>query len=125
MVEWLYWFKTLLQLNTWFPFLLSSLRYPATKVFMSDPEVQTIGCFDPFTDVSGENSGPEAKENILIRVQQHDGRKSLVTCSSKKFSYNKILTEFCCNGHIVQDPELGNNRQGIAKEFIKIHGICL
>lgn len=48
-----------------------------------------------------------------IRIQQRNGRKSLTTVQGlkKEFSYNKILKdlkkEFCCNGTVVQDPELG------------------
>ncbi|KAL5202150.1 hypothetical protein ABZP36_013102 [Zizania latifolia] len=76
---------------------------------------------------------------------QRNGRKSLTTVQGlkKEFSYNKILKdlkkEFCCNGNVVQDPELGQVIQmqgdqrkkvatflvqaGIAKkDNIKIHG---
>lgn len=48
-----------------------------------------------------------------IRVQQRNGRKSLTTVQGlkKEYSYSKILKdlkkEFCCNGTVVQDPELG------------------
>lgn len=48
-----------------------------------------------------------------MRTQQRNGRKSLTTVQGlkKEFSYNKILKdlkkEFCCNGTVVQDPELG------------------
>ncbi|KAJ8532599.1 hypothetical protein K7X08_012522 [Anisodus acutangulus] len=71
-------------------------------------------------------------------------RQMLITLGLKKeFSYNKILKdlkkEFCCNGTVVQDPELGQviQLQGdqrknvstfliqagiIKKEHIKIHG---
>ena len=48
-----------------------------------------------------------------IRIQQRNGRKSLTTVQGlkKEYSYNKILKdlkkEFCCNGTVVQDPELG------------------
>ena len=48
-----------------------------------------------------------------VRVQQRNGRKSLTTVQGlkKEFNYNKILKdlkkEFCCNGVVVQDPELG------------------
>ncbi|KAI3780973.1 hypothetical protein L2E82_10969 [Cichorium intybus] len=50
---------------------------------------------------------------VDICVQQRNGRKSLknVQRLKKDFSYNKILKdlkkEFCCNGTVVQDPELG------------------
>ncbi|RRT80366.1 hypothetical protein B296_00012238 [Ensete ventricosum] len=53
------------------------------------------------------------KDYVHIRIQQRNGRKSLTTVQGlkKEFSYNKILKdlkkEFCCNGTVVQDPELG------------------
>ncbi|KAJ9562955.1 hypothetical protein OSB04_008115 [Centaurea solstitialis] len=76
---------------------------------------------------------------------QRNGRKSLTTVQGlkKEFSYNKILKdlkkEFCCNGTVVQDPELGkviqlqgDQRKNVStflvqagivkKEHIKIHG---
>ncbi|RWW78237.1 hypothetical protein BHE74_00013539 [Ensete ventricosum] len=68
---------------------------------------------DPFADANAEDSGAGTKEYVHIRVQQRNGRKSLTTVQGlkKEFSYNKILKdlkkEFCCNGTVVQDPELG------------------
>lgn len=53
-----------------------------------------------------------------VRVQQRNGRKSLTTVQGlkKDYSYNKILKdlkkEFCCNGTVVQDPELGQVQRG-------------
>ena len=68
---------------------------------------------DPFTDANADNSSTGSKDYVHIRVQQRNGRKSLTTVQGlkKEFSYNKILKdlkkEFCCNGTVVQDPELG------------------
>ena len=68
---------------------------------------------DPFADANAEDSGAGAKEYVHVRIQQRNGRKSLTTVQGlkKEFSYNKILKdlkkEFCCNGTVVQDPELG------------------
>ena len=68
---------------------------------------------DPFADANADDSGAGSKEYVHIRVQQRNGRKSLTTVQGlkKEFSYNKILKdvkkEFCCNGTVVQDPELG------------------
>ena len=68
---------------------------------------------DPFADANAENSGAGSNEYVHIRVQQRNGRKSLTTVQGlkKEFSYNKILKdlkkEFCCNGTVVQDSELG------------------
>ncbi|KAK5786649.1 hypothetical protein PVK06_041287 [Gossypium arboreum] len=81
--------------------------------FMSDLDVQIPTAFDPFADANAEDSGAGAKEYVHIRIQQRNGRKSLTTVQGlkKEFSYNKILKdlkkEFCCNGTVVQDPELG------------------
>ncbi|KAG8479362.1 hypothetical protein CXB51_029902 [Gossypium anomalum] len=80
---------------------------------MSDLDVQIPTAFDPFADANAEDSGAGAKEYVHIRIQQRNGRKSLTTVQGlkKEFSYNKILKdlkkEFCCNGTVVQDPELG------------------
>lgn len=69
---------------------------------------------DPFADANAEDSGAgSTKEYVHVRIQQRNGRKSLTTVQGlkKEFSYNKILKdlkkEFCCNGTVVQDPELG------------------
>lgn len=68
---------------------------------------------DPFAEANAENSGAGSKEYVHIRIQQRNGRKSLTTVQGlkKEFSYNKILKdlkkEFCCNGTVVQDSELG------------------
>lgn len=71
---------------------------------------------DPFADAKGEDSDAGSKDYVHVRVQQRNGRKSLTTVQGlkKEFSYNKILKdlkkEFCCNGTVVQDPELGQVR---------------
>ncbi|KAK8573642.1 hypothetical protein V6N13_009730 [Hibiscus sabdariffa] len=113
--------------------------------FMSDLDVQIPTAFDPFADANADDSGAGSKEYVHIRVQQRNGRKSLTTVQGlkKDFSYNKILKdlkkEFCCNGTVVQDPELGqviqlqgDQRKNVSaflvqagivkKENIKIHG---
>ncbi|CAN6346310.1 unnamed protein product [Urochloa humidicola] len=82
---------------------------------MSDLDVQLPSAFDPFAEANAEDSGagPGTKDYVHVRVQQRNGRKSLTTVQGlkKEFSYNKILKdlkkEFCCNGTVVQDPELG------------------
>ncbi|KAG6768653.1 hypothetical protein POTOM_027580 [Populus tomentosa] len=69
--------------------------------------------FDPFAEANAEDSGAGTKDYVHVRVQQRNGRKSLTTVQGlkKEYSYNKILKdlkkEFCCNGTVVQDPELG------------------
>uniref|UniRef100_A0A0E0HGF1 SUI1 domain-containing protein n=1 Tax=Oryza nivara TaxID=4536 RepID=A0A0E0HGF1_ORYNI len=102
---------------------------------------------DPFAEANAEDSGagPGAKDYVHVRIQQRNGRKSLTTVQGlkKEYSYNKILKdlkkEFCCNGTVVQDPELGqviqlqgDQRKNVAtflvqagiakKDNIKIHG---
>lgn len=72
-----------------------------------------FGFVDPFAEATAEDSSAGSKEYVHIRIQQRNGRKSLTTVQGlkKEFSYNKILKdlkkEFCCNGTVVQDPELG------------------
>ncbi|KAK4752485.1 hypothetical protein SAY87_021283 [Trapa incisa] len=100
--------------------------------------------FDPFAE-SKESGAPGAKEYVHIRIQQRNGKKSLTTVQGlkKDYSYEKILKdlkkEFCCNGNVVQDKELGkiiqlqgDQRKNVShflvqaglvkKDHIKIHG---
>lgn len=111
---------------------------------MVDFQVQIPTLFDPFSEAK-EAGAAGAKEYVHIRIQQRNGKKSLTTVQGlrKEFSYDKILKdlkkEFCCNGNVVQDKEVGKVIQlqgdqrknvshfllsaGIAnKDQIKIHG---
>jgi translation initiation factor 1 len=113
--------------------------------FMSELDSQVPTAFDPFADANAEDSGAGTKEYVHIRVQQRNGRKSLTTVQGlkKEYSYTKILKdlkkEFCCNGTVVQDSELGqviqlqgDQRKNVStflvqaglvkKDNIKIHG---
>ncbi|RXH68053.1 hypothetical protein DVH24_028200 [Malus domestica] len=87
--------------------------YLQQSSFMSEFDTQVPSAFDPFADANAENSGAGTKEYVHVRVQQRNGRKSLTTVQGlkKEYSYNKILKdlkkEFCCNGTVVEDPELG------------------
>ncbi|KAF0905275.1 hypothetical protein E2562_003873 [Oryza meyeriana var. granulata] len=115
--------------------------------FMSDLDIQIPTAFDPFAEANAGDAGAAAgsKDYVHVRIQQRNGRKSLTTVQGlkKEFSYNKILKdlkkEFCCNGTVVQDPELGqviqlqgDQRKNVSnflvqagivkKEHIKIHG---
>jgi translation initiation factor 1 len=112
---------------------------------LSDTEIPAS--FDPFAEANVEDSGVGSKGSgyVHVRVQQRNGRKSLTTVQGlkKEFNYNKILKdlkkEFCCNGVVVQDPELGqviqlqgDQRKNVStflvqagivkKDLIKIHG---
>ncbi|CAI9283535.1 unnamed protein product [Lactuca saligna] len=114
--------------------------------FMVDIGVHIPSAFDPFAEVDQDSGGGAGiKEYVHIRIQQRNGRKSLTTVQGlkKELSYEKILKdlkkEFCCNGTVVQDKELGKviqlqgdqrknvsaflTRAGIVKkDQIKIHG---
>ena len=109
-------------------------------------DVQIPSAFNPFSDIEQDSGGGAGiKEYVHIRIQQRNGRKSLTTVQGlkKELSYEKILKdlkkEFCCNGTVVHDKELGKviqlqgdqrknvsaflTRAGIVKkEQIKIHG---
>lgn len=80
---------------------------------MSALDFQIPAAFDAFADANNDDSGAGSKGYVHIRIQQRNGRKSLTTVQGvkKEFSYNKILKdlkkEFCCNGTVVQDSELG------------------
>ncbi|MCO5600197.1 hypothetical protein L7F22_054306 [Adiantum nelumboides] len=113
---------------------------------MSDLDFQGVGAFDPFTDANAvDKSDAGTKEYVHVRTQQRNGRKSLTTIQGlkKEYNYNKILKdfkkEFCCNGTVIQDPELGqviqlqgDQRKNVSqflvqaglvkKDNIKIHG---
>ncbi|KAK4286253.1 hypothetical protein QN277_002834 [Acacia crassicarpa] len=112
---------------------------------MSEFDIKIPTAFDPFADANAEDSGAGTKEYVHVRIQQRNGRKSLTTVQGlkKEYSYSKILKdlkkEFCCNGNVVQDPELGqviqlqgDQRKNVSsflveagivkKEQIKIHG---
>eukprot|EP00884_Botryococcus_braunii_P001159 jgi/Botrbrau1/11043/Bobra.92_2s0014.1 len=101
--------------------------------------------FDPFADVNDQENSVSAKDYVHIRVQQRNGKKSLTTIQGleKNFDYKKVLKafkkEFCCNGTVVEDEELGNviqlqgdQRKNVSqflvqnkiakKDLIKIHG---
>ena len=112
--------------------------------YMVDLEIQVPTPFDPFAEAR-ESDAPGAKEYVHIRIQQRNGKKSLTTVQGlkKEFSYEKILKDlkkdFCCNGTVVQDKELGkiiqlqgDQRKNVShfliharlarKDQIKIHG---
>ncbi|KAK3423997.1 hypothetical protein EUGRSUZ_F00759 [Eucalyptus grandis] len=123
-------------------FVGSRSSNPANYMVEGDFELPTA--FDPFAE--GKDSGaPGAKEYVHIRIQQRNGKKSLTTVQGlkKDYSYEKILKdlkkEFCCNGNVVQDKELGkiiqlqgDQRKNVSqflvhnnivkKDQIKIHG---
>lgn len=126
--------------------LLSSSEFRSSNQakYMVELDIQIPTAFDPFADAI-ESDAPGGKEYVHIRIQQRNGKKSLTTVQGlkKDYSYEKILKdlkkEFCCNGNVVQDKELGKiiQLQGdqrkkvsqflvqaglVRKDQIKIHG---
>ncbi|MBA0843845.1 hypothetical protein Goarm_000999 [Gossypium armourianum] len=111
---------------------------------MVELDIQIPTTFDPFAEAE-EFGRTGTKDYVHIRIQQRNGRKSLTTVEGLKqeLSSDKILKslkeEFCCNGNVVHDKELGkiiqlqgDQRKKVAhflvnagivkKEQIKIHG---
>lgn len=101
------------------------------------------GGFDAFADAA--ETDDSGKDYVHIRIQQRNGKKSLTTIQGleKGFDYKKVLKafkkEFCCNGTVVDDTELGQviqlqgdqrknvlqflTQEGLVKkDLIKIHG---
>ncbi|KAG5001986.1 hypothetical protein JHK87_023058 [Glycine soja] len=137
--------------NYTFPLIPDSGSYPCylfpslqQAKYMVDLEIQVPSAFDPFAEAR-ESDAPGAKEYVHIRIQQRNGKKSLTTVQGlkKEFSYEKILKDlkkdFCCNGTVVQDKELGkiiqlqgDQRKNVShflvqaglvrKDQVKIHG---
>lgn len=110
------------------------------------PSGPALGGFDPFAE-EGESKKKksEGKDNVHIRVQQRNGKKSLTTVQGlpAEFDLKKILKalkkEYCCNGCVVEDAEAGkvlqlqgDQRKNVStfiienelakKDNIKIHG---
>ncbi|CAI0379781.1 unnamed protein product [Linum tenue] len=77
---------------------------------MVELDFQIPSAIDPFAEAK-DSSGTKAK--VHIRVQQRNGKKCLTTVQGlpKDFSYERILKDvkkdFCCNGNVVNDKELG------------------
>lgn len=126
-------------------FFQVGLHRSLAATYMVEVDVVIPSAFDPFAEAR-EADAPGAKEYVHIRVQQRNGKKCLTTVQGlkKDFSYDKILKDlkkdFCCNGNVVQDKELGKiiQLQGdqrknvlhflvqkariVNKDQIKIHG---
>jgi translation initiation factor 1 len=100
-------------------------------------------CVDPFKEVDTNSGGADPTSVgkagagagwVHIRVQQRNGRKCLTTVQGidKGFSYSKLLKdlkkEFCCNGNVVQDLELGqviqlqgDQRKNVSQFLVKVY----
>ncbi|KAI7907996.1 translation initiation factor SUI1 [Cokeromyces recurvatus] len=81
--------------------------------------------FDPFADVDEDNK-QQANNNIHLRIQQRNGRKTLTTLQGLPTQYDakKILKTFkklfACNGTIVEDEEHGDILQLTGDQRLKI-----
>ncbi|EPY49607.1 translation initiation factor eIF1 [Schizosaccharomyces cryophilus OY26] len=105
--------------------------------------IQNFNTIDPFADTGDDEAQP--LNNIHIRIQQRNGRKTLTTVQGlpREFDLKRILRvlkkDFACNGTIVKDDDLGEVIQlqgdqrvnvmqfltqqlGMQKKNIKIHG---
>eukprot|EP00116_Pleurobrachia_bachei_P016484 sb/3476746/ len=113
---------------------------------MAEPSgITNLDRRDPFADVMEEQEDGVQKEDIHIRIQQRNGRKTLTTIQGISQSYDlkriikAVKKEFHCNGTVVDHPEYGEVLQlqgdqrknvkdflsaiGIARiEQIKVHG---
>ena len=99
------------------------------RLVMSDaPDARALGVRDPLDDISPAVDAPSSQSKkesnggttaddeaaVHIRVQQRNGRKSLTTVQGlpQRLDKKKILKalkkDFCCNGNVVEDPELGS-----------------
>ena len=138
-------------------------KFPQNTKSKQRMNIDTLNTFDPFAEVADfENNSQSGSEKeadddktsepivVHIRVQQRNGRKSITTLQGLELEGEKLekklksvlktmKKEFCCNGHLVQDEEMGfvlqlqgDQRENIAaflvknelvlKENIKMHG---
>lgn len=118
-----------------------------SRQLMSDEEHRGAAPapFDPFADADGDDQ-VVTKGIVHIRLQQRNGRKSLTTIQGldDKLDLAKLTKafkkEFCCNGCVVDNKELGkviqlqgDQREKVksflsdediaSKKMIKVHGI--
>jgi len=76
--------------------------------------IANLTTFDPFADSEETDSNSKTANYIHIRIQQRNGRKTLTTVQGlqAELDLKKILKafkkQFCCNGTIVEEPDLGN-----------------
>jgi len=110
-------------------------------------DIQNLSSFDPFADseAEAELGGSKGTNYVHIRIQQRNGRKSLTTIQGlpQELELQRVLKafkkQFCCNGTIIEDLELGkviqlqgDQRKNVSqflvdegivkKESVKIHG---
>lgn len=111
---------------------------------LDDPLSFNAG-LDPFKGNKDDGNAASSKDYVHIRVQQRNGRKSLTTVQGINATYDKkkilkaLKKEYCCNGTVVEDEELGQviqvqgdqrkniadfltNNKIVKKDMIKVHG---
>lgn len=80
---------------------------------MTDSAITNLEKKDPFADLTEDREEETQKEDIHIRIQQRNGRKSLTTIQgiSQNYDLKRIIKvvkkEFHCNGTVVEHPEYG------------------
>nr|XP_045009430.1 eukaryotic translation initiation factor 1-like [Jaculus jaculus] len=109
--------------------------------------IQNLHSFDPFAGASkGDDLLPAGTEdNIHLKIQQRDGRKTLSTVQGIANDYDKkklvkaFKKKFACNNIVIEHPEYGEVTQlqgdqhkntcqslieiGLAKDHqLKVHG---
>ncbi|OMO83487.1 Translation initiation factor SUI1 [Corchorus capsularis] len=92
---------------------------------INDPDVEVATSFDPCAEAA-EFFGATNKNYVHIRVQQRNGKKCVTTVSgiNQDFNFEKIVKEMkrdlFCNGHVVEDKELGKIIQLQGDQRLKV-----
>ena len=92
--------------------------------------IQNLQNYDPFADTGDDSLKVEGYirkyPNADIRIQQRNGRKTVTTLQGlpANLEQKKILKafkkDFACNGHIVEDEEMGQVIQLQGDQRLKI-----
>ncbi|KAI0149555.1 translation initiation factor SUI1 [Xylariaceae sp. FL1272] len=90
--------------------------------------IENLKTYDPFAEADETPVGEtkQKQDNVHIRIQQRNGRKTLTTVQGlpTKFDRKKILKvikkKFACNGTIVVDSEMGEviQLQGDQRNYV-------
>ncbi|XP_052015998.1 eukaryotic translation initiation factor 1-like [Apodemus sylvaticus] len=75
--------------------------------------IQNLHSFDPFGDArKGDLLLADAKDYIHIRIQQRNGRKTLVQGIAEDYNKKKLVKafkkQFACSGTVIEHPEYGD-----------------
>lgn len=98
--------------------------------------IENLRTIDPFAEADADDLAATKQNYIHIRIQQRNGRKTLTTIQGlpSDLSLKKVLQtfkrDFCCNGTLVEDADLGqvvqlqgDQRKNVA-DFLVNEGIC-